>query len=337
MTLQIRILPTRIPLQFGGHYKVRRRSFICPQSTFQRPLVCARRSDHRITSHFQRWASTVENEPPQILMERITVNGADNRNADPNDQTATIAQITLNRPKANAMGIELIRKLRECLDQLEDVDDTTRCVVLTSFSEKVFSAGADLKERATMSMDEAEDFVCLLRSTMERVAALPIPVIAAVEGVAVGGGLELALAADIRIASSKATFGLPETSLAIIPGAGGTQRLPRLIGAATAKELIWTGRRISGEEAHSYGLVQHVVPHGEATSRAIDLAFRIAANGPVAIRASKEAIQEGGKMTDMNDALEIERRCYAKVLPTNDRLEGLAAFREGRTPHYKGH
>jgi methylglutaconyl-CoA hydratase len=276
-------------------------------------------------------------------MERIRVEGggdtpndASDTTVDPNDWSPTIAQITLNRPKANAMGTEMIQGLRECLDRLEDSGDTCRCLVLTSFSPKVFSAGADLKERATMTLEEASEFVSLLRMTMERVAAIPIPVIAAVEGVAVGGGLELALAADIRIASTNATFGLPETSLAIIPGAGGTQRLPRLIGTARAKELIWTGRRISGEEAYSYGLVQHVVPPGKATSRAIDLALQIAASGPIAIRASKEAIQKGGKMTDMNDALEIERQCYAKVLPTKDRLEGLAAFREGRAPNYTG-
>lgn len=277
-------------------------------------------------------------------MERIYVEVAGNRDdgisetaVDPDGKKAFITQITLNRPKANAMGTAMIQGLRECLDRLEDPHDTSRCLVLTSFSQKVFSAGADLKERATMSQEEASEFVSLLRMTMERVATLPIPVIAAVEGVALGGGLELALAADIRIASRMATFGLPETSLAIIPGAGGTQRLPRLIGAAKAKELIWTGRRITGEEAYSYGLVQHVVSPSEATSRAVDLAFQIAANGPVAIRASKEAIQRGGKVTDMDDALEIERQCYGKVLTTKDRLEGLAAFREGRTPHYKGH
>jgi enoyl-CoA hydratase/carnithine racemase len=344
MALQMRIVRPRFPPQFGGNGRINQHpNRMFRQNNCQQDLVSARRLDRRI----QRWASMGENEP-QVILKRITLAGGDdNRNDEeategnvqqhPNDQRATIAQITLNRPKANAMGIEMIRMLRECLDQLEDVDDTTRCVVLTSHSDKVFSAGADLKERATMNLDEAEEFVSLLRGTMERVAGLPIPVIAAVEGVAVGGGFELALAADIRIASIKATLGLPETSLAIIPGAGGTQRLPRLIGAATAKELIWTGRRISGEEAYSYGLVQHVVPPGEATNRAIDLAFQIASNGPVAIRASKEAIQEGEKMTHMNDALEIERRCYAKVLPTSDRLEGLAAFREGRTPHYKGY
>ena len=135
-----------------------------------------------------------------------------------------------------------------------------RCVVITSSLGKVFSAGADLKERASMTQDQAAEFVTLLRNTMERVACLPVPVLAAVEGVAVGrGGLELALAADLRIVSSTATFGLPETTLAIVPGTGGTQRLGRLIGVARAKELIWTGRRIQGDEALQYGLVEMVV------------------------------------------------------------------------------
>jgi methylglutaconyl-CoA hydratase len=249
-----------------------------------------------------------------------------------------IAKVTLNRPKANAMGSVMVQEFRECLDTLEDstTTRTARCVVLTSFSDRVFSAGADLKERREMSQDQAADFVTLLRDTMERVAQLPIPVIAAIEGVAVGGGLELALAADLRIASSQATLGLPETTLAIVPGAGGTQRLPRLIGVAKAKELIWTGRRVDGDQAYAMGLVNRVVLPGEATQQAVLMAYEIAANGPVAIRASKEAIHRGMAVTTMKEALEIERQCYARVLPTKDRLEGLAAFKEGRNPNYRG-
>jgi methylglutaconyl-CoA hydratase len=248
-----------------------------------------------------------------------------------------VAKVTLNRPKAaNAMGSVMLQELQDCLDTLETTDSKTRCVVITSSLGKVFSAGADLKERATMTQDQAADFVTLLRNTMERVACLRVPVLAAVEGVAVGGGLELALAADLRIASTTATFGLPETSLAIVPGAGGTQRLGRLIGVARAKELIWTGRRIQGEEALEYGLVQKVVPPGQALDQAMELAWKIAGNGPIAIRASKEAIERGMTASDMKEALEIERQCYARVLPTKDRLEGLAAFKEGRNPNYTG-
>eukprot|EP00980_Cylindrotheca_fusiformis_P028239 scaffold22589_cov138-Cylindrotheca_fusiformis.AAC.2 len=235
------------------------------------------------------------------------------------------------------MGSVMIQQLQDSLTSIE-ADASTRCVVLSSSSDKVFSAGADLKERKEMTLEQAEDFVTLLRTTMERVSSLPIPVLAAVEGVALGGGLELALAADIRIASSTATFGLPETSLAILPGAGGTQRLPRIVGLSKAKELIWTARRIQGDEAYyEYGLVNKVVPPGEAVATALEWAHQIAANGPVAIRASKEAIHRGMTATNMTDALEIERQCYGKILNTNDRLEGLNAFAEGRTPKYNGH
>jgi len=171
---------------------------------------------------------------------------------------------------------------------------------------------------------------------MQRVAALPQPVIAAVEGVAVGGGLELALACDLRVASETAMFGMPETTLAIIPGAGGTQRLSRLIGVSRAKELIWTGRRFSGEEAYHLGVVDKVVKSGHALDAAMSLAWQIAANGPIAIQASKEAIDQGLTVSTMEEALEIERQCYGRTLPSKDRLEGLAAFAESRTPIYTG-
>lgn len=264
--------------------------------------------------------------------------------AHDSDPKAVVTTLTLNRPKANAMGRNMLQELRDCLSTLEGGNTNNenpnqnppRCLVLASFSNKVFSAGADLKERATMSQDEAAAYVTLLRNTMERLSRLPIPVIASVEGVAVGGGLEIALAADLRVASHTATFGLPETSLAIIPGAGGTQRLPRLIGVARAKELIWTGRRIDADEAYEYGLVQHVVGPGEALNKAMEMSWKIAQHGPIAIQASKQAIAEGLEALTMTGALEMEGQNYQKVLPTSDRLEGLAAFRESRTPRYKG-
>jgi enoyl-CoA hydratase/carnithine racemase len=288
-------------------------------------LGCYCRSSLPCLSRRQWRSNTVDR---QVLLETLAPQGFPDR---------LVAKVTLNRPKANAMGSVMVQELQDCLDILEETNSKAiRCVVVTSSLGKVFSAGADLKERATMTQDQAADFVTLLRNTMERVACLAVPVLAAVEGVAVGGGLELALAADLRIASSTATFGLPETGLAIVPGAGGTQRLGRLIGIARAKELIWTGRRIQGEEAFEYGLVQKVVQPGQALEQAMELAWKIAGNGPVAIRASKEAIDRGMTASDMKEALEIERQCYARVLPTNDRLEGLAAFKEGRNPNYTG-
>jgi enoyl-CoA hydratase/carnithine racemase len=232
----------------------------------------------------------------------------------------------------------MLQQLQDALTSLEDKksEQRSRCLVLTSSSHKVFSAGADLKERATMSQDQAAAFVTQLRNTMDRLSRLPMPVLASIEGVAVGGGLEIALAADIRIAAKTALLGLPETSLAIVPGAGGTQRLPRLIGVARAKELIFTGRRINGHTAAEYGLVQHLVESGLADRKALELAWEIARNGPVAIQAAKYAIDEGMTADCMTEALEIERQGYERVLPTWDRLEGLKAFNEKRPPVYKG-
>jgi methylglutaconyl-CoA hydratase len=274
-----------------------------------------------------------ESPEPQILMENIQQNGK--------YAGGYITKLTLNRPKVNAMGNQFIRTLQQCLEKLEvaeqkgNYQDLPRSVVITSCSHEVFSAGADLKERASMTQDEAADFVSVLRSTMERISRLPMPVVCAIEGIAIGGGLELALACDLRIAGGNALLGFPETSLAIVPGAGGTQRLPRLIGASRAKELIWTARKLGADEALKYGLITQVVTAGDATRRAIEMGFQIAMHGPIAIRASKNAIDKGLEYT-MPEALEIERQCYETVLPTRDRLEGLEAFKAGREPHYKG-
>ncbi|GAX27306.1 methylglutaconyl-CoA hydratase [Fistulifera solaris] len=248
--------------------------------------------------------------------------------------SSEIGLITLNHPPANAMGRVFLQQLKHEMKSMEDA----RCIILHSaLAPKVFSAGADLKERATMTMEEAEAFVVQLRTTVQELSDLPVPVIAAIDGVAVGGGLELALAADLRVISARSKVGLPETSLAIVPGAGGTQRLPRLIGEGRAKELIWTGRRLSGVEAAEYGLATRLVENEESTlETAMKLAEEIAKKGPVAIRASKWSIHEGMKEASMENALEVERQAYARVLPTKDRLEGLAAFREGRTPNYRG-
>ena len=248
---------------------------------------------------------------------------------------ATVSILTMNRPKANAMSKSMLYELKEQLKLLQN-DNNSRCLIITSFSDHVFSAGADLKERKTMTPSDAEAFVTDLRQTMEEVSALPIPVIAAVEGVALGGGLELALAADFRIVSKAATLGLPETSLAIIPGAGGTQRLSRLIGPNQAKKLVFTAARLTGEEASEIGLVDQLTDPGKTLDQSLELAWNIAKNGPVAIRAAKEAINRGMFASTMQEALDVERECYGKVLPTKDRLEGLAAFQEGRAPEYMG-
>jgi len=252
------------------------------------------------------------------------------------DQSNFVTTLTLNRPKAaNAMGSELMQQFSEALTKLE-VCQETRCVILNSSSNKIFSAGADLKERAKMTIGEAELCVSHLRSTLQRLANLPMPIVAVVEGVAVGGGMELVVAADIIISSQSATFGLPETSLGIVPGAGGTQRIPRLVGSARALELMFTARKFNGEEAYKFGIVQHLVEDGLAHEKAMELAKNICQNAPIAIRAAKEAVKRGLLAPTLDDAMEVERECYSRTLLTKDRLEGLAAFREGRKPNYKG-
>nr|XP_038026123.1 methylglutaconyl-CoA hydratase, mitochondrial isoform X3 [Anas platyrhynchos] len=199
--------------------------------------------------------------------------------------------------------------------------------------------GADLKERAKMHSSEVGSFVSKARATINEMANLPVPTIAAIDGTALGGGLELALACDIRVAASSAKMGLVETKLAIIPGAGGTQRLPRTIGVSLAKELIFSARIVDGEEAKSIGLISHVVEQNEAGDaayrRALALAREFLPQGPVAMRVAKLAINQGMEV-DLVTGLAIEEACYAQTIPTKDRIEGLLAFKEKRPPRYKG-
>lgn len=248
---------------------------------------------------------------------------------------AGIILLGLDRPAAkNALGRQLLTEFRQALADLR-LDTSVRVVVLHSLVPGVFCAGADLKERAEMSPGETATFVHGLRSAFTELEDLPMPVVAAIEGVAFGGGLELALAADLRTAGGEAKLGLVETSLAIIPGAGGTQRLPRLIGAARAKELIFTARRIGAEEAGRLGLVDRVAPAGQALDWALALAREILPNGPVALRMAKLAVNRGLGL-DLRAGLAFEQACYAQVISTKDRLEGLAAFRDKRRPQYRG-
>ena len=246
-----------------------------------------------------------------------------------------ITTLTLNRPDTmNSISFPLLWELREALEGVE-FDVEARCLIVTGAGDRAFCSGADLKERAGLSEVEVRRYIQTIRNTFSRVENLPIPVIAAVNGVALGGGTELALASDLRILSDRATMGLTETSLAIIPGAGGTQRLPRIVGKARAKELVFTARRIDAAEALAIGLATHVVPHLSLLDEARALARAIAKNGPVALRAAKRAIDRGMEM-DLDNALVFESTCYELVIPTEDRLEGLAAFREKRPPVYKG-
>ena len=210
-----------------------------------------------------------------------------------------------------------------------------RVVIISGSGEKAFCAGADLKERVTLSPIQVKEFITTIRNLFTAIEDLNKPVIAAVNGVALGGGTELALACDIRIASEGATMGLTETRLAIIPGAGGTQRLPRLVGKGKAKELIFMGRRIDAQEALKIGLVNRVCPLEGLMDEAMAMATTICEAGPIAIEQAKYAINRGLE-TDLHTGLAIESNAYWITIPTEDRLEGLAAFREKRKPVYKG-
>ena len=251
------------------------------------------------------------------------------------DEADGVMTLTLNRPKImNSLNFDMLRALR---DQIEAVRFNTdvRVVIITGAGEKAFCAGADLKERATMPPDKVKEFILTIRTLFSTIEYLNKPVIAAVNGIALGGGTEMALAADIRIASHNALMGLTETRLAIIPGAGGTQRLPRLVGKGKAKELIFTGQRITAEEALRIGLVNKICPLDDLLTEARNMAAMICETGPIAVEQAKYAINYGLE-TDLNTGLAIESNAYWLTIPTKDRLEGLAAFREKRKPIYKG-
>lgn len=252
---------------------------------------------------------------------------------------AGIAEIVMSRPRArNALGKVFVNEFFRSVDDLRH-DSRVRVVVVRSAVPGVFCAGADLKERAQMGDSEVSLFVQRLRKLMNEIAALPMPTIAAVEGYALGGGLELALACDLRVAASSAKLGLIETTRGLLPGAGGSQRLPRLVGIGLAKELIFTGRQIEGTQAFQIGLVNEAVPQNaegnSAYKKALELAHEILPQAPVAVRMAKLAMNQGIEV-DIGSGMAIEGMCYGQVIPTKDRLEGMAAFQEKRPPCYKG-
>ena len=246
-----------------------------------------------------------------------------------------VVTVTLNRPEQmNAMNTALGEDLLACFDALaRDVE--TRAVVFTGAGDRAFCAGGDLKERNEMTDEQWRAQHVIFEQAAFRVLRCPVPVIAAVEGFALAGGCELALLSDFIVASESAVFGLPETTLGIFPGIGGTQLLPRVIGTPLAKELIFTGRRMKVDEAKAAGLVNHVVPSGQARARALEIATRIAANGPIAVRQAKKAIAYGAE-TDLDTAMILAIEAYNATVVTDDRLEGVRAFNEKRKPQFKG-
>jgi len=246
-----------------------------------------------------------------------------------------VVTLTLNRPEVmNSFNFALLHALRDKIESVRFRRDI-RVVIITGAGEKAFCSGADLKERATLPPEKVREYIFTIRNLFTSIGGLNQPVIAAVNGIALGGGTELALASDIRIASRNAGMGLTETRLAIIPGAGGTQRLPRLVGRGKAKELIFTGRRVEAEEALRIGLVNQVCEPKDLLEECRKMAAMICETGPIAIEQAKYAINHGLE-TDIATGLAIESNAYWVCIPTEDRLEGLAAFKEKRKPVYRG-
>jgi enoyl-CoA hydratase/carnithine racemase len=246
-----------------------------------------------------------------------------------------VVTVTLNRPEQmNAMNTAMGEDLLACFDGLQR-DRHARAVILTGAGDRAFCAGGDLKERNEMTDEAWRAQHVIFEQASFRVLRCPVPVIAAVEGFALAGGCELAILSDFIVAGETAVFGVPETTLGIFPGIGGTQLLPRILGAPLAKELIFTGRRMKVDEAKAAGLVNHVVPKGQALARALEIATTIAANGPVAVRQAKKAIAYGAE-TDLDTALILAIEAYNATVVTEDRLEGVRAFNEKRKPRFQG-
>ena len=236
--------------------------------------------------------------------------------------------ITINRPKAlNALNSQVLEELEEAVDGINL--DEIRCVILTGAGEKSFVAGADIGEMSTLTVEEGEAFGKKGNDIFRKIETLPVPVIAAVNGFALGGGCELSMSCDIRIASENAVFGQPEVGLGITPGFGGTQRLARIVGPGMAKQMIFTARNIKAPEALRIGLVNAVYPSEELMDQARKMAAGIAKNAPIAVRACKKAINEGLDAA-MDDAIVIEEKLFGSCFETYDQKEGMAAFLEKR-------
>jgi methylglutaconyl-CoA hydratase len=252
------------------------------------------------------------------------------------ERRGALAIWTIDRPdRRNALSRSVVREIGRLAREAAG-DRSLRAVIVTGAGDQAFCAGADLKERQGMVEEEVRDFLSLYRVSLRDLDRLPVPVVAAIDGVAFGGGLELALACDLRIASRTAQIGLTETSLGIIPGAGGTQRLTREIGAARAKELVIFARRLSAEEALGYGIVNRLAdPGARALDAAIEWVTPLLTAAPIAIAASLAAIDAAADLP-LEEGLSFERACYERTLASRDRLEALAAFAAKRKPVFTG-
>jgi enoyl-CoA hydratase/carnithine racemase len=251
-------------------------------------------------------------------------------------QDQHILVVTLNRPQAsNAMNTQMGLDLMEVFERFQVALDDLRCIVLTGAGEKAFCAGGDLKERRGMTDEAWAAQHAIFERKLRALMACPLPAIAAVNGAAYGGGCEIAAAADFVYASENARFALTEVTLGIMPGAGGTQNLPRAVGIRRAKEIILTGLPFTAAEAAQWGLVNKVVPPGELMPAALATARRIADNAPISVRQAKQSVQRGMQMS-LWDGLAFEIEAYNRMVPTEDRHEGVNAFNEKRKPAFRG-
>lgn len=251
------------------------------------------------------------------------------------EHNGAIAVLTINRPKAlNALNADTLTELSTVLDELGR-DSSVKVVILTGSGEKSFVAGADISQMKELNALEGRLFGQLGQATFRKLELMPQPVIAAINGFALGGGCELAMACDLRLASENAKFGQPEVTLGLTAGFGGTQRLPRLVGTGAASELLFTGDLIDAQEAYRIGLVNHVYPLETLMEEALKLANRIAGRAPAAVQLSKSAIQRGMNM-DLDSAQAYEAEVFALTFSTLDQKEGCSAFLERRKPVFEG-
>lgn len=248
------------------------------------------------------------------------------------EKEGKLAVITLNNPPVNALNSELLGELDKAMDDLA-ADMGIGALIITGAGEKAFVAGADISEFPTLNCENGEKLARRGQMIFQKLADFHAPVIAAVNGFALGGGLELALACDIRVVAENAKLGLPEVTLAIFPGYGGTQRLPRLISPGKARELVFTGDMIDASEAASLGLAEHVA--GDAFAKAKEIAGTILKRGPVAVRQAKKAVNRGLEVS-LEEGQKIEATLFGELCDTEDQKEGAKAFLEKRKPVYKG-
>lgn len=250
-------------------------------------------------------------------------------------EVGEIAVLQLYRENQyNALNYETVTQLYDHIQEIK-ASQFFKTVIITGAGEKAFSAGADLKERINMDENEVIEYLTKIRETYKEIERLPQPVIAAINGLCIGGGLEMSLACDMRISSSHSIFSLPEVKIGIIPGVGGTQRLLRAVGNMYAKELILTGKKITAEKAQSIGLINEVVADKPILERAIEIAKEINENAPLSIQEAKAVINYGSNVT-LDEGLEYEIEAYNRVLNTEDRNEALLAFKEKRKAIFKG-